>query len=66
MLRDFTPYYNLWKTTARWYKVHDLWMNSDWNELDANDLEMEFESLLKTSNQVHRFFKGREGLDAIY
>jgi hypothetical protein len=50
MLRDFTPYYNLWKTTARWYKISAEWLEGPWDELNAGDLETEFESLLKTSN----------------
>ena len=66
MLRDFNPYYNLWKTTNQWYELEDKWKNGDWDELSPNEVEEEFENSLKVINQVFRFFRDREGLKDIF
>lgn len=66
MLRDFNPYYNLWKTTNQWYELEDKWKNGDWEDLSPNEVEEEFENSLKVINQVFRFFRDREGLKDIF
>jgi len=34
LMRDFNPFYNLWKTTNQWHEMEDKWKNGDWNDLD--------------------------------
>ena len=66
LLRDFNPFYNLWKTTNQWYEMEDKWKNGDWDDLDPTEVEDEFENSLKVINQVFRFFRDREGLKDIF
>jgi len=49
-MRDFNPFYNLWKTTNQWHEMEDKWKNGDWNDLDPNEVEEEFENSLKVIN----------------
>jgi dynein heavy chain, axonemal len=66
MLRDFNPYYNLWKTTNNWHNLEAKWKSGAWDELDPTEVEDEFENSLKVINQVFRFFRDREGLKDIF
>jgi dynein heavy chain len=66
MLRDFNPYYNLWKTTNNWHNLENKWKTGAWDELSPTEVEEEFENSLKVINQVFRFFRDREGLKDIF
>ena len=39
MVKQFTPYSNLWVTANKWFKNIDEWMNGDWETLDAVSAE---------------------------
>jgi len=59
MMKDFTPYSNLWLTTRTWYQRHEAWTNGAWEDLDPEELDNTFETCLKQINQVARFFKDK-------
>lgn len=35
MIREFTPYSNLWITADHWFKNSKEWLNGEWETLDA-------------------------------
>lgn len=39
MVKEFTPYSNLWSTTDNWFKLRESWLNDEWENLDAVEAE---------------------------
>ena len=35
MVKEFTPYSNLWVVGHKWFQNYEQWMNGDWETLDA-------------------------------
>jgi dynein heavy chain, axonemal len=35
MVKEFTPYSNLWVTAHNWFVNIETWMHGDWETLDA-------------------------------
>lgn len=35
MVKEFTPYSNLWVTAYNWFNNITKWMNGEWETLDA-------------------------------
>lgn len=64
MQREFAPYSNLWITTHNWFKNKDLWMQEEWNKLDAVYAEKFVEDSIKLLTGVIRFLKDR-GIEAV-
>ena len=60
MIKDFTPYSNLWLTTTQWFKNISHWMSDDWETLDAEEGERFVEEAFKTMATVNRFFKDKD------
>ena len=65
LAKDFAPYSNLWKTARTWFDGHKKWMTQPWEELDAPDLEIVWESCQKTINSVFRQFRDRKQEDML-
>lgn len=38
-MKDFTPYYNLWTTSTKWFKFIDIWKFGPFNTLNADECE---------------------------
>ncbi len=36
IIKDFTPYYTLWSIVNRWYTDIKVWMNDQFQTIDAN------------------------------
>ncbi len=64
MIREFTPYSNLWITADAWIKNNASWLNDPWDTLDAVAAEKFVEDGSRTLMQVIRFFKDRN-IDAV-
>ena len=60
MIKEFTPYSNLWITATKWFKNIVHWMNDDWESLDAEDCEKFVEDAFKTMITTNRFFKDKD------
>ena len=60
MVKDFTPFYNLWTITNLWKKSHQDWLTCDWEKLDAINLEETVEKSIKTMATVNRHFRDKE------
>lgn len=39
MIRDFTPFSNLWITADQWFNNSKEWLNGEWETLDAVSAE---------------------------
>jgi len=60
MVKDFTPYSNLWITATNWFKNIDVWNNGSWEELDAPGCEKFVEDAYRLYNGVMRYFKDKD------
>jgi len=59
MIKEFTPYSNLWTTADKWNKYFQIWMKDQFNTIDAVAAERFVEDSSKLLNGVNRFFKDR-------
>ena len=50
MIKEFNPYYNLWTTSAKWYKHIENWRYGPWNSLNADECEKFMEESVRTFN----------------
>lgn len=57
MVKQFTPYSNLWVTAYNWFTNINLWMNGEWETLDAVAAEKFVEDSVRIIGTVIRFFK---------
>lgn len=57
MVKDFTPYSNLWVTASKWFKYKEQWHSCAWEELDAIEAEKFVEEASRTMQGVIRYFK---------
>ena len=60
MIKEYQPYYNLWTTVDNWKKSYQSWMNDEFSQLDANNMEDTVDSSNKTLAQVIRIFREKE------
>ena len=60
MIREFTPYSNLWITTDQWFSNSKEWLNGEWETLDAVAAEKFVEESVRILAGVTRFFKERD------
>ena len=60
MVKQFTPYSNLWITGHKWFENIENWMNGDWETLDAPAAERFVEDSVRTIASCSRFFKERD------
>ena len=60
MVKEFTPYSNLWVTANKWFNNIDVWMNGDWETLDAVAAEKFIEESVRIIGTVIRFFRERD------
>mgnify|MGYP000969673680 CR=1 FL=1 len=64
MIKEFTPYSNLWITCHNWFENIEIWMNGDWATLDAPAAEKFVDESVRIIGGVIRFFKERD-IDSI-
>lgn len=64
MQREFIPYSNLWITANNWYKNKDIWMEVEWERLDAVYAERFVEDSIKLLIGVIRFLRER-GIETV-
>ena len=57
MVKEFTPYSNLWVTANQWFTNIEKWMNGEWETLDAVAAEKFVEDSVRIVGTVIRFFK---------
>jgi dynein heavy chain, axonemal len=60
MVKEFTPYSNLWITTHNWFANIENWMNGEWETLDAAAAERFVDDSVRTVAGCMRFFKERD------
>ena len=60
MVKQFTPYSNLWVTAHNWFANIEKWMNGDWNTLDAPAAEKFVDQSVRIIGSGMRFFKERD------
>ena len=60
MVREFTPYSNLWVTADQWFTNSKNWLNGEWETLDAVAAEKFVEESVRVLAGVNRFFKERD------
>ena len=60
VIKDFTPYSNLWFTAHNWFKNSIDWLNCEWNQLDATAAEKFVEDGVRNLAGVIRFFKEKD------
>jgi len=60
MVKDFTPYSDLWLTTRTFKERHLAWTTGAWEDLDPEELDQTFEHCVKTINKAARYFKDRD------
>ena len=59
IIREFTPYQNLWLTAEKFYSRYKSWLNGKWEELKGKEVEETVENGLKTIQMVGRYFKDK-------
>lgn len=57
MIKEFSPYGNLWTTSTQWFSNIDIWLNSKWETLDAVACEKFVDEGLRTLLSVSKFFR---------
>ena len=57
MIKEFTPYSNLWITAHNWYDNIKKWLDGDFEDLDAVAAEKFVEDGSRILNGVIRHFK---------
>jgi dynein heavy chain len=57
MVREFTPYSNLWVTTDQWFNNSKNWLSGEWETLDAVAAEKFVEESVRVLAGVIRFFR---------
>lgn len=60
MVKEFTPYSNLWVTGHNWFINIETWMHGDWETLDAPAAEKFVDESVRTIASCSRFFKERD------
>ena len=60
IVKDFTPYSNLWLTANSWFTNSVNWLHCEWDQLDATAAEKFVEEGVRNLASVIRFFKDRE------
>ena len=60
MIKEFTPYSNLWVTANKWFTNIEVWMNGEWESLDAVAAEKFIEESVRIIGSVIRFFRERD------
>lgn len=60
MVKEFTPYSNLWITAHQWFENTENWHNGDWDSLDAPAAERFMEESVRVLAGTTRFFKERD------
>lgn len=60
MVKEFTPYSNLWTTTKVWHEKHKHWLECPWEELNALELEDITLNSFKTMQKTLAFFKTKD------
>ena len=60
MIKEFTPYSNLWLTATGWFKNIVSWLNDDLETINADHAEKFVEDAIKTLAVSNRFFKERD------
>lgn len=60
LIKDFTPYSNLWLTTNRWIRNIEKWMHDDFSTVDADECERFVEEAVKNINMAIRYLKERD------
>jgi dynein heavy chain len=57
--KDFTPYNTLWSIVHRWYTDIDVWMDNQFNTIDANAAEKFVEESFRSMITANKYFKDR-------
>jgi hypothetical protein len=57
MIKEFSPFSNLWLTSTQWFSNIDIWMNCKWKDLDAIGCEKFVDEGLKTLLTCSKYFK---------
>lgn len=59
LTKDFTPYNTLWSIVHRWYTDIDIWMDNQFNQIDANAAEKFVEESFRAIVTANKYFKDR-------
>ena len=59
--KNFAPYLDLWTCVEKWTKYRDEWMSSSLNNLDAEAIDKEANTMFKTLVKVCRTFENQGG-----
>ena len=65
IVKEFTPYNNLWSTTRKWRNRHKAWMGGPWNELNGTEVQETVEMSARTILTVIRYFRDRQDVPGI-
>ena len=60
MVKQFTPYSNLWVVGHKWFENIQQWMHGEWQTLDAPAAERFVDDSVRTIASCMRFFKERD------
>lgn len=60
MVKEFTPYSNLWITAHQWFENIEKWLNGEWEGLDAPAAQKFMEESVRVLGGTIRFFKDRD------
>lgn len=57
--KEFTPYNTLWSIVNRWYTDIDVWMDNQFNQIDANAAQKFVEESFRSIITANKYFKDR-------
>lgn len=57
--KDFTPYFTLWSIVNRWYTDITVWMNNQFQTIDANAAEKFVEESFRNIINANKYFKDK-------
>lgn len=60
MVKEFTPYSNLWITAHNWFVNIEKWLHGEWETLDAPAAEKFVDESVRVIASCTRFFKERD------
>ncbi|KAL0272752.1 UNVERIFIED_CONTAM: hypothetical protein PYX00_005610 [Menopon gallinae] len=56
LIRDFTPYKDLWLTASDWLKYKEIWMDNPLSNIDGESIDRVHGEMLKTMVKCRRIF----------
>ena len=56
MLRDFKPYSDLWTVAHKWFLNEKVWINEEFDTIDALEVERFVEDGCKTLGRCVKYF----------